>query len=63
MYSTINIRFKPQGLINFMVHNHLGLNQERGQIETINLWNLFIWMGKLTRINLRPGQGHSVLKV
>ena len=47
--------FKPWGLINFMVHNHPGSNRERGQIETINLSSLFIWMGKLTRFNSRPG--------
>ena len=45
---TVNPRFKPRGLINFMVHNHPGSNRERGQIETINLSNLLTWMGKLT---------------
>ena len=35
---TINPPFKPQGLINCMVHNHLGSNPERVEIETINLW-------------------------
>ena len=48
-------QFKPWGLINFMVHNHPGSNQERGQIETINLSNISIWMGKLTGDYSRPG--------
>ena len=47
---TVNPRFKPRGLNNFVVHNHLGSNRERGQIETINLLNLVIWMGKLTQV-------------
>ena len=46
---TVNPRFKPWGLINFMVHNHPGSNQERGQIETTNLSNRG-WMDKLTRV-------------
>ena len=35
--NTVNPRFKLQGLINFMVHNQLGSNRERGEIETITL--------------------------
>ena len=27
--SIINLRYKPRGLINVIVHNHLGSNQER----------------------------------
>ena len=46
---TVNPRFKHQDLINFMDH-HLGSNRERGQIETINLSTLLIWMGKLTLV-------------
>ena len=32
--NNVDPRFKPQGLINFMVHNHLGSSQEMGEIET-----------------------------
>ena len=38
------------GLTSFMVHNQLCSNRERGQIETINLSNLLIWMGTLTLV-------------
>ena len=31
---TKNPRFKPRGLIDFMVHNHVGSNRERVEIET-----------------------------
>ena len=44
---SINPRFMPWGLINFLVHNRPGSNRERGEIETINL---LIWMGKLTQV-------------
>ena len=50
VHITINPRFKPRGLINFMVHNHSGSNRERGQIKPINLSNLLIWMSKLTQV-------------
>ena len=30
-------RFKPQGLISFMVHNHPGSNQDYKSIESIKL--------------------------
>ena len=46
---TVNPQLKYWGLIDFMVHDHQGSNRERAQIETINLSNLLIWMGKLTR--------------
>ena len=42
--------FSPLHLINFMVHNHPGSNRERVEIETINLLNLLLWMGKLTQV-------------
>ena len=47
--STMNVNspFKPWCLINFMVHNHLGSNGERVEIETINL---LIWIGKLAHV-------------
>ena len=48
--SKVNARFKPWGLINFMVHNHPSSNRERGEIKTINLLNILIWMGKLIRV-------------
>ena len=31
----VNPRVEPQGLINFMVQNHPGSNQERVEIETL----------------------------
>ena len=31
---TVNPSFKPQGLIDFMVHNYLGSNRERVEIKT-----------------------------
>ena len=37
---TVNPRFKPWGLINFIVHNHPGSNRERVEIETVDLLNL-----------------------
>ena len=37
---TVNPLVKPQGLINFMVHNHPGSNRERVEIEIINPLNL-----------------------
>ena len=48
--STVSPQLKPWGLINFMVHNHPGSNQKRGEIETIDLLNLLIWMGKLAGV-------------
>ena len=36
-YHTINSRFEPQGLINFMVHNHTGSNRDYKSIRSINL--------------------------
>ena len=61
--NTINPRSKPRGLINFMVHNHLGWNRERVEIETINLLNLLIWMGKLTQIDLGCIWGNMVYEL
>ena len=37
--------FKPSGLINFMVHNHQGLNQNYKSIKSID-----IWMCKLSQV-------------
>ena len=48
--NTVNPQFKSWALINFMVHNHPSSNRERGEIETITLLNLLIWMGKLTPV-------------
>ena len=56
---TINPRFKPRSLINFMVRNYAGSNQERGQIETTNLSNLLIWMDKLNWVYNRPGSNQE----
>ena len=35
MYTTVNPRFKPRGLITFMIDNHLGSNQERERVEIV----------------------------
>ena len=37
-------------LINFMRYNNPSSNWESAEIETINLLNLLILMGKLTRV-------------
>ena len=34
---SINPRFEPRGLINFMAQNHPGSNQERVEIETVTV--------------------------
>ena len=36
IFITVNPRFKPWRLIDFMVHNHPGSNQERAEFKTIN---------------------------
>ena len=52
---SVYLRFKPLGLINFMVHNHPGRNRERVAIETYKDLNFLIWMGKLTRVEFETG--------
>ena len=51
----VNPHFKLHGWINFMVHNHPGSNPERVQMETYKDLNYSIGMGKLNRVQLRPG--------
>ena len=57
---TVNPRFKPRGLIDFVVHNHPVSNRERIEIDTSKDLNFLIWMGELTRVqfdtrfDLRP---------